>query len=142
MTAIRGESPLYVYVIEDNTLIRDNLTATLEELGGISVIGWAAAEEAARDWLACPTSAWDLAIVDLFLEQGSGMGVLAACAERHPNQKIVVLSNFLTSDVRQRCLTLGADVVFDKSDDIEALVAYCEDLRAGRAGTRPSGRPT
>jgi two-component system, OmpR family, response regulator len=35
--------------------------------------------------------------------------------------------------VRWRCRQLGADAVFDKSLEIEALVAYCQGLRAPAA---------
>jgi len=37
----------------------------------------------------------------------------------------VVLSNYATADVRQRCAALGVDAVFDKSNEIDALVDYC-----------------
>ena len=38
--------------------------------------------------------------------------------------------------MRSTCLALGADQVFDKSTEIEALVAYCARLAAdGHLGT-------
>jgi hypothetical protein len=37
----------------------------------------------------------------------------------------VVLSNYATADMRKRCAQLGADVVFDKSNEIDALIEYC-----------------
>ena len=42
--------------------------------------------------------------------------------------KRVVLSNFATPDIRRRCLGLGADGVFDKSGEIDALIDYCRQL--------------
>jgi hypothetical protein len=33
--------------------------------------------------------------------------------------------------MRSNCLALGAQRVFDKSNEIEALMAYCTDLAAG-----------
>ena len=57
--------------------------------------------------------------------QGSGLGVLAACRDRASEQKMVVLSNYATPDVRMRCAQLGVDAVFDKSNEIDALVDYC-----------------
>ncbi|MEP6557599.1 MAG: hypothetical protein ABJB17_03900, partial [Burkholderiales bacterium] len=68
---------------------------------------------------------WDLAIVDLFLKEGSGIGVLQACQSRRTDQKMVVLSNYATLDVRRRCAQLGVDAVFDKSNEIDDLVEYC-----------------
>ena len=66
-----------------------------------------------------------MCIRDRFLRQGSGLGVLAACRTRGPRQKMVVLSNYATPDVRMRCAQLGVDAVFDKSNEIDALVEYC-----------------
>ena len=53
------------------------------------------------------------------------MNVLEACRQRKPQQKVVVLSNHSSRDVRWRCRQLGADAVFDKSTELEALVDYC-----------------
>ena len=38
---------------------------------------------------------------------------------------MVVLSNYATPDIRMRCAQLGVDAVFDKSNEIDALVDYC-----------------
>lgn len=111
------------YIVEDSTTIRDNLVDTLKELADFEPVGNAETEHEARRWLA--HNDWDLAIVDLFLREGSGLNVLEASRQRRPGQKIVVLSNHATRDVRWRCGQLGADAVFDKSTEIDALVAYC-----------------
>ena len=116
---------LRTYIVEDNATIRENLIATLEELAAIESLGWAETEGEATKWLAGHARDWDLAIVDLFLKQGSGLGVIEACRSRAPGQRVVVLSNYATADMRQRCIELGADAVFDKSNEIDALVEYC-----------------
>jgi two-component system OmpR family response regulator len=124
---------LRTYIVEDNATIRENLIGTLEELAAVKSLGWAETEKEARQWLAAHRASWDLAIVDLFLKQGSGLGVLEACQQRGREQRLVVLSNYATPDMRQRCAQLGADAVFDKSNEIDALVDYCLAL-----GQRPS----
>ena len=116
---------LRTYIVEDNATIRENLIGTLEELASVEAVGFAETEEEGKTWLQERGSQWDLAIVDLFLRQGSGLGILAACRERKPHQKIVVLSNYATPDIRTRCQQLGVDAVFDKSNEIDALVEYC-----------------
>jgi DNA-binding NarL/FixJ family response regulator len=50
----------------------------------------------------------------------------------HRSLKLVVLSNFATEDMRRKCIELGADRVFDKSHQIDDLVAYCGHLAAER----------
>ncbi len=116
---------LKTYIVEDNPTIRENLIGTLEELACVNTIGMAETENEGKAWLSENGNAWDLAIVDLFLKQGSGLGVLAACRDRPPRQKVVVLSNYATADIRRRCAQLGVDAVFDKSNEIDALVDYC-----------------
>nr|WP_255428060.1 response regulator [Ramlibacter cellulosilyticus] len=112
------------YIVEDNATIRENLVGTLEELASVRSLGWAETEKDARAWLAAHRD-WDLLIVDLFLKQGSGLGVLEACQDRGRGQRVVVLSNYATSDMRKRSAELGADAVFDKSNEIDALVDFC-----------------
>jgi two-component system OmpR family response regulator len=116
---------LRTFVVEDNATIRENLIGTLEELASVVSLGWSETEKDARRWLGQHRAAWDLAIVDLFLKQGSGLGVLEACQDRSRAQRVVVLSNYATADMRKRCAQLGADAVFDKSNEIDALVDYC-----------------
>ncbi len=116
---------LKTYIVEDNPTIRENLIGTLEELARIDPVGTAETENEGKAWLTENRNNWDLAIVDLFLKQGSGLGVLAACRDRPSTQKVVVLSNYATADIRQRCAQLGVDAVFDKSNEIDALVDYC-----------------
>ena len=116
---------LRIYLVEDNLLIRENLASTLAELVGTSFVGYAEGEREAVDWLCNETNGWDLAIVDLFLKQGNGLGVVAACRSRTAGKKLVVLTNYATPAVRARCMALGADAVFDKSNDIEKLVEFC-----------------
>ena len=99
--------------------------ATLDELASVDTVGTSETENDGKAWLSTNAANWDLAIVDLFLKQGSGLGVLAACRERRPHQKVVVLSNYATIDIRKRCAQLGVDAVFDKSNEIDALVDYC-----------------
>ena len=117
---------LKTYLVEDNPTIRENLIATLEELVDIDAIGVSDTENEAKLWLQDNPRKWDLAILDLFLKQGSGLGVLAACRDRQPSQKVVVLTNYATTDIRQRCSQLGVDAVFDKSNEIDALVEFCQ----------------
>jgi two-component system, OmpR family, response regulator len=113
------------YIVEDSPTIRENLIETLQELALVEPVGTAETEYEGKQWLAQNDEYWDLAIVDLFLKQGSGLNILEACRARRPGQKMIVLSNHATNDVRWRCAQLGADAVFDKSTEIEALVDYC-----------------
>lgn len=125
LTATGTKVTLKTYIVEDNATIRDNLIDALQELADVEAVGCAETELEGRQWLSRNGCSWDLAIIDLFLRQGTGLGVLRECVERQAHQKVVVLSNYATADIRLRCGELGVDAVFDKSNEIDALVAYC-----------------
>lgn len=82
-------------------------------------------EQDGFSWLEGHCGEWDLTILDVFLRQGSGLNVLGTFPAREGWQKVVVLSNYMTADIRARCTQLGADAVFDKSTEIDDLVDYC-----------------
>lgn len=125
---------LKTYIVEDSPLIREDLIATLEELSAVEVVGTAEDEVSAVKWLTQEDCDPDLVIIDIFLKSGSGLGVLRAASHLPPRTKLVVLSNYATQDMRRRCMQLGAARVFDKSNEIDALILYCSRLAAVRAG--------
>ena len=127
--AVRLQLPaihlLKTFIVEDSPVIRDNLIATLEVLTSVKVVGTAEDEAGAIAALGQADGRFDLVIVDIFLKGGSGLGVLRRMDGLQRGAKRVVLSNYATPDMRRKCLELGADMVFDKSDEIDALIQYC-----------------
>lgn len=125
---------LNAFIVEDSPVIRENLIAALEELAPVKVVGTAEDEPAAVKWLATGSDACDLVIIDIFLKRGSGLGVLRTASEMRKPMNLVVLSNYATPDMRRKCLELGAARVFDKSNEIDALILYCTRLASGETG--------
>lgn len=117
--------PLTIALIEDSSLLRLILDARLGELSGVEVVGGADEESTAIELLRRRQP--DLAIVDLKLRAGSGLGVLQELF-RHPERfghpKTVVFSHHDQALVRERCFALGADRFFDKATQMEALLDY------------------
>jgi two-component system OmpR family response regulator len=67
-----------VFLVEDNSLIRESLIEALEELAPVQVVGFAATEDHAVRWLVENRSSCDLVVVDIFLARGSGIGCPAS----------------------------------------------------------------
>jgi len=130
--------PLKTFIVEDSPVIRESLIATLEELVPVQVVGTAEDESTAVQWLQRPNNHVDLVIIDIFLKGGSGMGVLRAMGNAPHRGTLVVLSNYATQDMRRKCLELGADRVFDKSNEIDALIQYCDRLAGDAPGQAPA----
>jgi DNA-binding NarL/FixJ family response regulator len=125
---VMSRNRLRTYVVEDSSVIRDNLAEALHENAPVEVVGFAEDERAAVAWLLDPRHACDLVIVDIFLKSGSGLGVLKQIARRDPSLCRVVLSNHATPEVRAKCAELGADKVFDKSNEIDEMIGYFNRL--------------
>lgn len=131
---------LKTYIVEDSAVIRDNLIATLQELTAVEVVGFAEDEPSATAWLNQARNQARLVIVDIFLKSGSGLGVLQSAAVGAGQRKWVVFSSYATPAMRVKCLALGADRLFDKSTEIDGLIAYCERLAQG-TDTQPGALP-
>ena len=116
---------LRVLLIEDDERFRHALTYVLSEIAAVDAVVHAETEIDAMTWLASHPLGWDLAIVDLFLTQGSGLRVLAGCRVRQARQKVIVLTGSANKEMRRRCADLGADAVFDKALPMDELLAYC-----------------
>jgi len=141
---------LITYLVEDNEIVLENLMEALQEIACVQVTGHGATQAEqeiacvqvtghgatqaeASQWLSSHDGEWHLAIVDLFLKEGNGLGVLAGCRKREPYQKVVVLTNYATEEIRRRAADLGADAVFDKSSELDDLFAYCAEQTSHEA---------
>ncbi len=116
---------LSTFLVEDKPEIRNTMLESMESVAPIKFVGHADGESAARLWLKQNEANWELAIVDLFLAEGTGFGVLKDCQSRKPNQKVVVLTSYNHQLIASKCLKLGADMVFDKTSELDLLVAFC-----------------
>jgi DNA-binding NarL/FixJ family response regulator len=117
--------PILTILIEDSKTIRDALIPSLAEIVGVEVIAIADTATSAIAALEEHKATWQLAVVDMFLKEGNGLAVLKACSDRRSDQRVVILTNYATQDIRQSCAELGADAVFDKSTELEAFFDHC-----------------
>lgn len=126
--------PLRVFIVEDSPVILDVLITTLTEVLDVDVVGTAADEATVVAWMRGPKShRADVMIVDLLLAGGSGLAVLQAANDNRLRARRVVLTNYATHVIRERCTQLGAVKVFDKSTELEDLVGFLGDVAASRA---------
>jgi CheY-like chemotaxis protein len=118
-----------VFLVEDLKRTQSLIEDLFHSLGGFRVDAIASTEAEAKLWLDEHRDGWDLAVVDLVLEQGSGLGVIERCRRHSPAAKVVVFSSYATPGVDRHCRKLGADAVFDKAEPA-AFVAWCAQQAA------------
>lgn len=131
-SARQGPPLLTCFLVEDSPVIRQNLISTLEEMLPVEVVATAEDEAEAVAWMRRSDTQCDLMIIDIFLRSGTGLEVLRQARKLKPQARLVVLTNYATADMRGRCLQLGADSVFDKSAEVDELIAFGEQLANAR----------
>ena len=130
---------LSVFIVEDLKQVEGVLTELLAGMGDFRVVATVRTEAEANHWLQEHPGQWDVMILDLVLDQGSGMNVISRARQQAGAGKIAVFSGYASDGIRQHCMDLGADAVFDKADT-GALVAWLQKLDP--AGRRtPGARP-
>lgn len=119
--------PFRVLLVEDSLLLQDVLGEVLGDIDNVELAGCAQGEAEALDQLA--SMSFDLAIVDLELNEGSGMGVLrrlVEAPERYGRARAVVFSSYAQAAVRRHCEALGAEAFFDKAAGMDGLMDFVE----------------
>jgi len=112
---------LRVFLVEDLQRMRGLLGDLFSSIGGLTIVGAAPTEAEAKLWLDDHRGGWDVAVIDLVLDQGAGMEVIRRAKADPGGGRIVVFSSYATPGVRQHCLDLGADAVFDKGQTAEFI---------------------
>jgi CheY-like chemotaxis protein len=111
-----------VFLVEDLRSMHTLLADLFATIGGLGITAASGTEAEAKLWLDEHPDGWELALIDLVLAQGSGMGVVAhARRTARKNAKVVVFSGYASPGIRAHCLALGADAVFEKSETGEFI---------------------
>lgn len=120
-----------VFLVEDLQNMRTLINDLFVSMGsGLRLVAAAGTEAEARLWLDDNAGAWDLAIVDLVLAEGSGMEVVRHMKQHWPELPVAVFSSYVTPGIRIHCLGVGADVVFDKTQTVE-FIAWLDEQSRG-----------
>jgi DNA-binding NarL/FixJ family response regulator len=117
-----------VLLVEDDRRVHGIVADLLQSIGDLKLVSTVTTEAEANFWLEENPQGWDLAVIDLILDAGTGMGVLAKCRMWSPGGKVVVLSNYISPAIHKHCLALGADAVFHKAHDMDRFIEYCSAL--------------
>lgn len=125
--------PVRLLLVEDLPQMQGVVLDLLATVGDFQLVRILSTEAEANLWIDENPGGWDLAVIDLILEQGTGLGVVARARNRQPASKVVVFSDYATEGIRKHCLKLGADAAFQKGEDLHAFLAYCSALAHPRA---------
>lgn len=114
-----------VLIIEDSRNMQTALRDLLLTIPGVVIVGTVGTEGDATDWIHHHKTEWELAVVDLILREGSGFHLLRRLKSANPEGHVLVFSEYATAALKDKCVALGADAVFLKSE-LPAMVRHVE----------------
>ncbi len=129
---VANKRPLSVLLIEDSPLIRRSIVEAIDASGELQVTAWADTPENAIALLA--STQFDAVIVDLQLQRGSGVEVLAYLQRTGMTDSTfaAVLTNHALPAYRERCLQYGVRHFFDKSLEFDRVLDALHHYARGR----------
>ena len=125
---------LRVLLVDDHLSFREPLAFMLDREPDLAVVGQAGSLAAARPLLAEP----DLALVDLRLPDGDGVGLIGALREANPAAWAVVLTASGSRLDEARAVEAGAAGMLHKSRPVADLVVALRRLQAGEHLVSPA----
>lgn len=130
-----------VFLVEDLPAMRELLVDLFTSIGNYQVVGTSSTEAEANLWIDEFPRKWDLLIVDLILEQGSGLGVVARARLRRKDGDVVVLSAYGSPGIEKHLRANGVAAVFDKADT-QAFIAWLDAYSNEWSERQPAGGPS
>lgn len=120
-------APMALFIAEDSGAVRERLIRSLDGLAGVNVVGIAGTVPASIQGLR--DRAPEALVLDLQLEDGSGLDVLRAVRGDMPHLRVIVLTNFASEPYRRAAMAEGAEVFLDKSAEFARVREILADWR-------------
>jgi two-component system response regulator DevR len=132
MEPTQHDATLMVFLVEDSPAIRARLATTIRGIEGAELVGEAGRVGEAIEGIRSTHPG--AVILDLQLEDGSGLDVLKAVRPSAPALHVAVLTNYATDQHRRACMDAGAEFFLDKSSDFARIREIVQ-----RWSVRPEG---
>ncbi len=118
-----------VYIIEDESLIRELVYTYVSSLPGVEIVGQA--DDGAIAMQEIEQTHPDLVLTDIRLPEFNGMEVLFLLKRRHPEMKVIVFTGSVTADKVRLAYEGGADGFIEKGAGLEDFEEAITSVRAG-----------
>ena len=122
---------LRILLVDDHEVVRLGLTALLEDVPGVTVVGEAGSAQEAL--LACERLAPDLVILDIRLPDRSGVDACRIIKRHWPHIGVIILTSFADDDLIAEAIGAGATGYVLKQVGNEELLRAIEAVQRGEA---------
>ena len=124
-----------IYLVEDHPVVREGLASLIEREPGLEICGETGSAKEAGEHFAEVLP--DLAVVDLSLEEGSGLSLLQHLQATHPDLPVLVVSMYDETLYARRTLDNGAAGYLMKNHANEKLVEAIRRVLEGNVYLSP-----
>ena len=124
------ENKIKVLLVDDHPLVREGLVNLINQSPGLVVCGEAGNEPQALEMISATRP--DVAVVDITLENGSGIELLKNIKASHPGVKTLVLSMHDEAIYAERALHAGARGYIMKREAAKKVIAGIQAVHAGQ----------
>ena len=129
-SATLDEQTIKILIVDDHPLVRQGLELLINQRSGWSVSGHAGSTAEALQQLVADKP--DLVLVDVSLQDGSGLELLKEVKARDPEIRMLVLSNHDESVYAERALRAGASGYINKLEAGDKLLEAIEEVLKGK----------
>jgi NarL family two-component system response regulator LiaR len=131
-----GKKPIKLLVVDDQSIVRKGISALLEQVDDIEVIGEATdGEEAvAQAKMLLP----DVIIMDLVMPKMDGITAIQQILARQPKMRIVALTSFVAEDKVFPAIKAGAMGYLLKDSEPEELITAIRKVNRGEPSLHPT----
>lgn len=127
MTLQRLTEKVTVFIADDSLVVQERLTALLNGLEGVEIVGQAqTVPDAVSD---IGKAKPDVVILDIHMPGGSGIDVLRRIKQQEPATVVIVLTNYTYPQYRAGSFQAGAEFFFDKSSEFDRIPAILAQLK-------------
>jgi two-component system, NarL family, response regulator DevR len=117
---MEGQPVTDLFLVEDAAIIRERFTALFSAIPDLAMVGQSgSAPEAVRQILRLRP---DIAVLDVFLADGSGIDVLKQIRPQLPNAVVIMMTTEPDDAYRNQSLRAGADHFFDKANEYQQII--------------------
>jgi YesN/AraC family two-component response regulator len=115
-----------VFIADDSKLFRERLVSMLSDFSGIEIIGQA--ENGITAVNSIKKLKPDLVILDIRMPKKSGLKVLQEIKEDKDSPVVIMVTNYPYSQYREKCMEIGSEFFFDKSNEYEQVIEVVKQL--------------
>lgn len=125
-----GEGVARIALIDDHALLRRGLAELINSEDDLEVCGEAADPSSALELIEREQP--DLSVVDISLQEGSGLELIKQIKSQHPDVDVIVLSMHDENLYAERTLRAGAKGYVNKEAAADTVIKAIREVLAGR----------